>query len=353
MRGWLAPLLLFGTLASACSVGWPYSYRGTEYRMTQSSIDYHKKVVADVQQKFGVLLGGAHVQPADVMDSKEALARQIPELREQAKRFRGACAYVTAAAAQGPDGGGFTSAGSLLTDDARETCRLVEDATRQVTKAEDALARKDRELQAADERQRAQKERDRAQQEAARKQASLAALTGALRACSRDWAPAPNACASPDIDDEARATCEKTCAAAAARTFSKALDDAKQACISDVVSQGATKGCALKKPDGSALDDAALATAAKKCSDDCKTEGLAARRTQLERQMAEKQAESLVTAYKLCMVAAYRQMPTPYRFDRGLRQNYMTTSRNQCRAGSRCDWVESKTSSSCSSDVDP
>jgi hypothetical protein len=125
------------------ALGWKYEYRGQEYTMTQTSIEYHENAVRDVWERFGNL-----------------------ETERDIAKLEGACHLLGQYFANAPSPGSFTSVRSVLHTDLGRVCqraeRLKEEA---VQHAQRAVAAREQEERERAYRERA--ERDRAAQQAA------------------------------------------------------------------------------------------------------------------------------------------------------------------------------------------
>jgi hypothetical protein len=244
---WSPPLglLIVGALVIGCSVGWKYSYRGQEYSMTQSNIDYHKKVVADVQQKYGILVGAANIQEVDVSGSTDSISAQLPKLKKQADSFQGACTYIKSAAVQGPDGGGFTPASALLTNDATETCKAADNATEQVAKVEKAI--KEKEQQAL-----RQEEEDKKKADAAAAEKRWESIKGVLAQCESQMRPVP--CDVDGITDKERKDCSDRCNLIIETSLLKVASESAKACADKfAANKKKAPTCEIKLPDGNSI----------------------------------------------------------------------------------------------------
>ena len=253
---------LIGVVAiTGCSVGFKYAYEGHEYTMTRGNINYQKKVLADVQQKYGIFIGHAQVLRLPT----------LPELQKQAITFKGACDYMQASLTESPEGSGFTPASDLLRRDSAEVCQSASAAAHELQRkeAEEALA-----IDVARARKRAIE--DEAMAEAAEKKSQ--AIAAIVQECTSHWLSQSDKCVGVHGISAAEVVdCQKRCTDGGANGYKAALSSAQTSCSTAKI----PPKCDVTRPTSAVVDDAQfkgdLAACAKGCGDDRKAAAAAAR----------------------------------------------------------------------------
>jgi hypothetical protein len=236
---------------AACSTSVKYAYRGTEYTMTASNVEYHKCVLAEVRRRFGVVPGEIQVQTLDRKSSPEEVAARLPALGAQSESLDYACVWMKGQTGAAPDGGGLTPARDLLAADTQSVCAASEQSKSEVALGERYLS------QVEDQKKRAQQKDARAALEEtvfqceARAETVSCEVEGATPAQKRD--------------------CEARCKARSDVAFTSAVLGGVPACLGAYFDGNGKKtpSCDLKFPYPNALAPGKISAANSACVEMC------------------------------------------------------------------------------------
>jgi hypothetical protein len=276
--------------------------------MTQANIDYHEKVVAEVQAKYGiradspgvaapvasrVRVGGPRRGVELPHGTAEEISAALPAMTQHAGALKEACEALQHAVAAAPEGGGsgvvqvnrgggFTPARDLLSQEAAGVCASAVAEQSQIVANQALLQR-----MLAEAKERAEQQR---QAEAQR------TILAAGAACAAGWTTTSPACADGRLNADERAKCSAACQTASKAAYDTALANAGAACVAEFVEKNTSKGCALARPADATISTTDFAAALKGCADQCRTQGPVARKAHLKELADQKAAEARAAA---------------------------------------------------------